>query len=76
MHNKHEFAVTDAAGNEYAEDAIKDSKTGKYVLAYDYVNDTNALPSYALQNIWLAIASMHTRFQQMDLLMSMYMLML
>lgn len=48
---KYEFAVTDAAGNEYAEDAIKDSKTGKYVLAYDYVNDTNALPSYALQTL-------------------------
>ena len=48
---KYEFAVTDAAGNEYAEDAIIDSKTGKYVLAYDYVNDTNALPSYALQTL-------------------------
>ena len=45
---KYEFAVTDAAGNEYAEDAIKDSKTGKYVLEYDYIDNADAMPSYAL----------------------------
>lgn len=45
---KYEFAITDAAGNEYAEDAIIDSKTGKYVLEYDYTDDTYAMPSYNL----------------------------
>lgn len=45
---KYEFAVTDAAGNEYAEDAIIDSKTGKYVLEYDYIDNADAMPSYAL----------------------------
>lgn len=48
---KYEFAITDAAGNEYAEDAIIDSKTGKYVLEYDYTDYTYAMPSYNLSNL-------------------------
>ena len=48
---KYEFAITDAAGNEFGSGVDIDSKTGKYVIDYDYINDTGALPSYTLQTL-------------------------
>lgn len=47
----YQFAVTDAAGNEYADYAIRDEKTGKYVLSYESIVYANVLPSMNLWNL-------------------------
>lgn len=47
---KYEFAVTDAAGNEYGY-VSTDSKTGKYVFRYAFMRWTSVMPSYGVTNL-------------------------
>ena len=47
---KYEFAVTDAAGNEYGY-VSTDSKTGKYVFRYASMGWASAMPSYDVTNL-------------------------
>ena len=47
---KYEFAVTDAAGNEYGY-VSTDSKTGKYVFRYASKDWASAMPSYDVTNL-------------------------
>ena len=47
---KYEFAVTDAAGNEYGY-VSTDSKTGKYVFRYASMGWASAMPSYDVTDL-------------------------